>query len=349
MKAFFDDNNNDLFQENEEIDRKLKHVERQTGLVDIDQHHGIPPQQYKNSVSCSAVLLSSGSNPIGITIRENKNGCDKNNSTTCSKDKNEQDGQKGGLLESDDEDDDDEDDDDKCDELHFVRSCCSCPSSSAPLPPPSEKVIKRLFKAIKLLSAQKEEAELAVKDLRQQVRTLQEEQQKQGKRPPHCCCGAKNSNSNTSAVASDRQRKLELDIQLLTGENQDLKKEIEELQLLVKESETKSRDREFRLKQTIKSVQNLKEKLLENKNNKKSELNSHAKKEISDLKTTINALEKKNNDLLTCFKKQMQLIDVLKRQKIHLEASRLLELTEKEFVSALDWKIDGKAQQSKNH
>jgi predicted nucleic acid-binding Zn-ribbon protein len=343
MKAFLDDNNNDLLQENEEIDRKLKHVERQTGLVDIDQHHGIPPhQQYKNSVSCSAVLLSSGSNPIGITIRENKNGCDKNNSTTCSKDKNEQDGQKGGLLESDDEDDDD-----KCDELHFVRSCRSCPSSSAPLPPPSEKVIKRLFKAIKLLSARKEEAELAVKDLRQQVRTLQEEQQKQGKRPH--CCGAKNSNSNTSAVASDRQRKLELDIQLLTGENQDLKKEIEELQLLVKESETKSRDREFRLKQTIKSVQNLKERLLENKNNKKSELNSHAKKEISDLKTTINALEKKNHDLLACFKKQMQLIDVLKRQKIHLEASRLLELTEKEFVSALDWKIDGKAQQSKNH
>ena len=47
-------------------------------------------------------------------------------------------------------------------------------------------------------------------------------------------------------------------------------------------------------------------------------------------------LERQRNELLTAFKKQMKLIDILKRQKMHIESAKLLHFTEQEFSKALD-------------
>ena len=47
-------------------------------------------------------------------------------------------------------------------------------------------------------------------------------------------------------------------------------------------------------------------------------------------------LEKQKNELMVLFRKQLKLIDVLKRQKVHLQAAQMLNFTEKEFLKAVD-------------
>lgn len=49
-------------------------------------------------------------------------------------------------------------------------------------------------------------------------------------------------------------------------------------------------------------------------------------------------LERQKADLISAVRKQARLIDILKRQKLHLEASRLLDFTEQEFLKVVEVK-----------
>ncbi len=60
------------------------------------------------------------------------------------------------------------------------------------------------------------------------------------------------------------------------------------------------------------------------------------KGEVARLAGENKRLERQQAALAAAFRKQLKLIDVLRRQKVHLEASRALAFTEDEFMRTLD-------------
>uniref|UniRef100_A0A8C3YPC5 Testis expressed 9 n=1 Tax=Catagonus wagneri TaxID=51154 RepID=A0A8C3YPC5_9CETA len=115
-----------------------------------------------------------------------------------------------------------------------------------------------------------------------------------------------------------------------------VERELENNRRLQKQAATSQSAMEVRLNRALEEAEKYKLELSKLKQNNKDIANEEHKK-IEVLKSENKKLEKQKGELMIGFKKQLKLIDVLKRQKMHIEAARMLSFTEEEFMKALEW------------
>ena len=93
--------------------------------------------------------------------------------------------------------------------------------------------------------------------------------------------------------------------------------------------------KDVRLNRVIEELERHKLALKETKE-KESGKNKEMREELDKVLEDNKKLERQRNELLQAFKKQMKLIDILKKQKMHIEAATMLSFTEDEFTKLLD-------------
>jgi hypothetical protein len=102
---------------------------------------------------------------------------------------------------------------------------------------------------------------------------------------------------------------------------------------------TKGRDdTDVRLRRALEDLERCRTKLAEKESAEARAASSDANEAtaIGNLQAENKMLLAQRTEFLNCLRKQNKLIDVLKRQKLHLEAAKLLQLTEQEFTAALE-------------
>ncbi|XP_054557714.1 testis-expressed protein 9 isoform X2 [Talpa occidentalis] len=115
-----------------------------------------------------------------------------------------------------------------------------------------------------------------------------------------------------------------------------VERELENKRRLLKQAATCQSTIEVRLNRALEEAEKYKLELSKLRQNNKDIANEEHKK-IEALKSENKKLEKQKGELMIGFKKQLKLIDVLKRQKMHIEAAKMLSFTEEEFMKALEW------------
>lgn len=120
----------------------------------------------------------------------------------------------------------------------------------------------------------------------------------------------------------------------MEGELCQIRKEMEEIRRSEKKAQQNDHSTEVRLHRALDELEKVKNKLRNVEADQQSRV--IARQEFDKVKKENDKLEKQKKELLIAFKKQMKLIDILKRQKIHMEAAKLLSFTEEEFSKTLE-------------
>ena len=184
----------------------------------------------------------------------------------------------------------------------------------------SEQLRSKLNEQVKSLERELKSEREEGKKLRKQVQLLEADQRRSARKGPN------------AAVASAN------DPQALQQEVASLKKDLQTAERLAKQAEAASKAKETQLKRATETIARMKNQMNELVDKGTGEEKSDRSR-AETAEARVKVLEKQRADLISAFKKQMKLIDILKRQKVHIEAARLLSFTEEEFIKTLDWSL----------
>nr|CDS23206.1 testis expressed sequence 9 protein [Echinococcus granulosus] len=121
----------------------------------------------------------------------------------------------------------------------------------------------------------------------------------------------------------------------LTLEKIALERQLETERRQRERDKSDARSVEVRFQRALEDIQRLRDEVDKSRSDKDS-----VKRQLDAVTNDNRRLERQKSELIVAFKKQMKLIDVLRRQKMLIEASRVLKLTEEEFLKTLDWQMD---------
>ncbi|EGZ29408.1 hypothetical protein PHYSODRAFT_309767 [Phytophthora sojae] len=136
----------------------------------------------------------------------------------------------------------------------------------------------------------------------------------------------------------EKQRELsvaqEAKQRILEGQLAAAQARVEETQRAEKFASQQIRSKDIRLNRALEEIEKVKAQLQDEKKNHGEQMVTKA--EYDQVVRDNKKLDKQKGELLAAFKKQMKLIDLLKRQRIHMETAKMLSFTEAEFSKTLE-------------
>jgi len=180
--------------------------------------------------------------------------------------------------------------------------------------------LERLRSLLVAKSATVAEAEASVRELQQRVSKLE--------RSERAMQVALEKERIAGGEARRRSEALEQELGLLRKESSDTARRD-------KSTGAEQRSKDVRLNRALEELERTRGQLRQLREEREA-AGSGARGEAARLAAENTRLRKRQSELLLAFKKQAKLIDVLKRQKLHVEAATLLSFTEAEFSRTLE-------------
>ncbi|UJR28333.1 hypothetical protein I4U23_009575 [Adineta vaga] len=115
-----------------------------------------------------------------------------------------------------------------------------------------------------------------------------------------------------------------------------LRKEYEQTKRQTKKQQQDQTQVDTKLNRALEEAERYKQQLNKMQQTTK-DLSEQEKKKIEQLTNENRRLDKQRLELMNAFKRQLKLIDILKKQKLHLEASKMLQFAEEDFCKAIEW------------